>query len=176
MFICVVIWSSKKICVVIYPTLNCFFFMNVNYHTPILWNDWTPKSHQMEKEKRKNKNYWASGNKLMTIIWFILFIQSQKNSFFFLFQFMGLLLMIICYHQIKVSIDFWCRRRLNPKFLIKTNWSICRKIFWPETVFFFLGSESSTQIEVCLLFSLHNINPSPCLDSFGPSDLSPNRF
>ena len=82
MFICVVIWSSKKICVVIYPTLNCFFFMNVNYHTPILWNDWTPKSHQVEKEKTKNKNYWASGNKLMTIIWFILFIQSQKNSFF----------------------------------------------------------------------------------------------
>ena len=29
--------------------------------------------------------------------------------------------MIVLYHQIKISIGFWCRRRLNPKSLIQPS-------------------------------------------------------
>ena len=59
---------------------------------------------------------------------------------------MGLLLMIIFYHQIKISIDFLCKRRLNPKFLIKINsFEVgSRKFSDQKLFFFFFGSESYT--------------------------------
>ena len=130
------------LCIVIYPYLNCFFFMNVNFHTPIFWNGWTPKSHQMGKKQK----LLSFGNKLMTIevhIVYLSYSKPKKFFFFFLknFNLWRSLLMITFYHRTNIQIGFWYRRELNHKFLIKRNsfevGSICRKIFWSETVFVF---------------------------------------
>ena len=49
---------------------------------------------------------------------------SENNDFFFFLENFNLwrpLLMVTLYHQIKTPISFWCRRRLNPKFLIQPS-------------------------------------------------------
>ena len=47
----------------------------------------------------------------------------KTNQYFFWKSFnwwcLFLMIMIVLYHQIKTSISFWCKRRLNPKSLIQ---------------------------------------------------------
>ena len=57
--------------------------MNVNFHTPIFWNGWTPKSHQMGKKQK----LLSFGNKLMTIEVHIVYLSYSKPKKFFFFFF-----------------------------------------------------------------------------------------
>ena len=50
-------------------------------------------------------------------------IKRYTSTFFFWesFNLWRLLLMITFYHQTKISISFWCKRGLNPRFLIQPS-------------------------------------------------------
>ena len=51
--------------------------------------------------------------------------------------------MIVLYHQIKISIGFWCRRRLNPKSLIQPSETLPVELTgthkYGATMFYILG-------------------------------------
>ena len=51
--------------------------------------------------------------------------------------------MIVLYHQIKISIGFWCRRRLNPKSLIQPSETLPVELTgthkYGATTFYILG-------------------------------------
>ena len=83
--------------------------------------------------------------------WFLLFLQLRgkwcllilrvfpKQFFFFLreresFNLWRLLLMIVLYHQTKSSINFWCRRGLNPRSLIQPSETLPVELIGTTTV------------------------------------------